>query len=247
MEILYVIGEGSKRDNLELRMSLRSICKYASNVSKVVVVGSPPSWLSDEVVKLEVKDIYDCKHKNILFCIEAAIARDLVRGDFLYSSDDHFYVKPVDFNHYPYFIKRELRRTCHRSDYYYRYHRSLYETRNLLLRHSLPTMDYSQHCNTHMNADIFKSMLPLVHESYDIPYGAEPTSLIMNVWQTRPNPPPLQKRFDLKIRQAKTIREIYDQIGDRDSFSISDSVYENQAIFDFFQKEYPEKCRFERD
>ena len=105
MDILYVIGQGSKHDNLELRWSLRSISKYGANVGNVIVAGFPPDWLSEKVIKIPVRDKYSYKHSNILRCIEEVVDNNIVAGDFLYSSDDHFYVKQTDFDHYPYYIK----------------------------------------------------------------------------------------------------------------------------------------------
>lgn len=245
MDIVYVLGGDSKNDNLELRMSLRSIEKYGKNIGKVVVVGKPTAWLSKEVIKVVVKDEYSFKHQNILRCIEKVVDLCLVEGDFLYSSDDHFYVKNVDFDAYPYFYKCELRGSVNKTDPYYQYHKSLVDTRMLCKKHQFPFMNYSQHCNTHMHTAIIKQCRDIIHESYKFPFGAEPTSLIMNAWQKTLNPPQTTKREDLKILEALTKEEIYRQIGDRDCFSIGDSIFKYKAIYDFFEKEYPEKSRFE--
>lgn len=245
MDVLYIIGKGSKHDNIELRMSLRSIEKYADNLGGVIVVGYPPSWLSPKVVTLTVADKYKYKHPNIFNCIETAVDKGLVNGEFLYSSDDHFYVKSVDFDNYPYFIKGELRQTVLPIDPFYNYHKSLLDTRHLCEKFNLPTQNYSQHCNTHMHADIIKEILPIIHESYKLQYGAEPTSLIMNKWMTRKDAPFLTRRKDLKIRVAKSVQDIYTQVGDRDCFSIGDKIFANKAILQFFQKEYPNKSSFE--
>lgn len=247
MDILYVIGKGSQKNNLELRMSLRSLIKYGKNIGKVIVVGKPPKWLSDEALKLDVTDLYSYKHQNILYCIEKAIEANLVKGDFLYSSDDHFYVKPVDFGDYPYYVKGALRYSVDRVDPHYEYHRSLYDTRLFCVKHGFPTMNYSQHCNTHMHTEVFRRILSLIHESYKLPYGVEPTSFIMNAWQTMPSPPTVIKREDLKIQNAKNVADIYSQIGERDCFSISDRLFRSQAIFDFFDQEYPYSSPFEND
>lgn len=247
MDLLYVIGKGSKRGNLELRMSLRSICKYAKNIGKVVVAGAPPEWLSDEVIKLEVADKYQYKHSNILLCIEEAVTQGLLDGEFLYSSDDHFYCKPVDFDNYPYYYKCALRSQAFRIDPHYKYHKSLVDTRELCLKYGLPTDNYEQHCNTHMHSDIIKGIIEIIHESYLLPYGVAPTSLIMNAWQMIGNPPQCIKRKDLKLLVAESLNDIYEKIGDRDSFSIGDSVFRTTAMADFFAHEYGEPCRFEKD
>ncbi len=245
MDILYIVGDGSRFNNLELRMSLRSICKYGTNIGKVIVAGNPPQWLSDKVIKIKIEDKYTYKHQNILSCIENVIDMELVHGDFLYSSDDHFYCRPVDFANYPYFVKGELRRTFNLTDTFWQYHQSLYDTRKLCQKYNLPAMDYSQHCNTHMNTDVFRSIRNIIHESYKLPYGVEPTSIIMNAWQTLPNPPKLTPRKDIKITEADTVESILEQIGDRDCFSISDGVFKQEAMSVFFCEEFPIKTVFE--
>lgn len=247
MDILYIIGNGSLHDNLELRMSLRSISKYGSGIGRIIVAGKPPEWLSEEVVALDIPDRYSYKHQNILHCIETVVDMGLVDSDFLYSSDDHFYVKPVDFENYPVFLKCDLRTTVNKTDPYYQYHCSLYDTRRLCMKYGLPTVNYSQHCNTHMHSEVIKEIRDIIHESYKLPYGVEPTSIIMNAWQTRPGAPAVQTREDVKILMADSIEDIYKQIGDRDCFSISDTVFGSRAITDFFQSEYSIKSIFEAD
>ena len=248
MDIVYVIGKGSPLNNLELRMSLRSICRFGLNVGKVIVVGKPPDWVSNFAIKVEVKDKYPYKHSNILMCIERLVDMEIVKGDFLYSSDDHFYVKETDFNSYPYYIKSDhLRSIVQKTDDYYKYHKSLVDTRMLLVRHGYPAKDYSQHCNTHMNASVLKDSRDILHESYSLTYGVEPTSFLMNIWATRPDAPKFTLRKDVKISHALTIEDIETQIGDHECFSIGDSVFQGNAMQDFFTKMYPEPCIFEAD
>ena len=246
MDILYVIGKNGPRNHMELRMSLRSICKYGKNIGNLIVAGFPPKWLSDEVVKITIGDKYSYKHSNILRCIEQIVDMGLLNGDFLYSSDDHFYCRDVDFDNYPYYIKGNLRNYVALNDPFYRYHKSLYDTRCLLTKYGYPTKNYSQHCNTHMNAEIIKEIKDLIHESYTLPFGVEPTSLIMNVWQTKDNPPPLEHREDMKFIHAESPSEIYIQLNGRDCFSISDKVLVNEKILNFFNDEFPNPCIFEQ-
>ena len=53
MDMLYILGNGSKHDNQELRWSLRSLEKYGRNVGSIAIVGEPPEWLSPEVKTLK--------------------------------------------------------------------------------------------------------------------------------------------------------------------------------------------------
>jgi hypothetical protein len=247
MDIVYVIGTESKNDNLELRMSLRSISKYGHNIKRVIVVGAPPKWLSDDVVKVWVPDKYVYKHSNILMCLEKVVDLGLVEGDFLYSSDDHFYCRDVDFDNYPYYLKGILRKTVNNLDPFYNYHKSLCDTRMLCQKHGFPVRNYSQHCNTHMHSEVIKRIKPILRESYGLPFGVEPTSIVMNAWMTFPNAPQVVKREDVKILQAKSIADIWEQIGDRDCFSIGDSAFSGKAMMDFFKAEYERRSLYEMD
>ena len=247
MDIVYVVGPNSGHNNIELRMSLRSIARFGLGIGKVVVVGTPPSWLSEEVEKVVVADKYVYKHSNILMCIEKIVDLGIVEGDFLYSSDDHFYCREVDFDNYPYYLKGPLRETVNTLDPFYNYRKSLCDTRQLCIKYGFPTKCYSQHCNTHMHTEVIRAIKPVLHESYNLPFGVEPTSIVMNAWQTFPYAPDVTKREDLKILKARSIADIWEQIGDRDCFSIGDSAFAGRAMMSFFKAEYGIKSIFEKD
>lgn len=246
MNILYVIGKGSKHNDIELRYSLRSICKYGFGIGRVVVAGTPPDWLSKEAVQVCVSDPFCYKHSNILRCIENVVDKGLIEGDFLYSSDDHFYVKPTDFSRYPYYYKSErLRSVVDDMDRFYKYHRSLVDTRMILIKNGLPYRNFSQHCNTHMHSDIIEEYREMIHSTFRLKYGAEPTSLIMNAWSSKKDFPKITLRHDLKIDFADDVRHLREQIGDRESFSIGDAIFNGRSLHDLFNEEFPNKCIFE--
>lgn len=246
MDILYIVGNVSKNDNWELRFSLRSICKFGQNIGRVIVAGTPPDWLSKEAIQVCCSDPYKYKHQNILRCIENVIDKGLLLGDFLYSSDDHFYVKPTDFSAYPYYLKSDnLRSMVDKNDKFYKYHRSLVDTHKLLLNHNLPTKNFSQHCNTHMHTEVFKSIRSIVHESYELPFGVEPTTLIMNKWITLDPSIPLTRRKDAKLDFAHTMDDLKNSIGDRECFSIGDAIFNGLTFTRFCREEFPDKCVFE--
>lgn len=246
MDILYIVGKGSKHDNMELRYSLRSICKYGYGIGKIVIAGTPPDWLSSEAVQVCCSDPFQYKHSNILRCIENVVDKGLVDGDFLYSSDDHFYVRPTDFANYPYYYKSEqLRPFVDDMDRFYKYHKSLVDTRMILIKNNLPYRNYSQHCNTHMNADVVREHREMIHATFKLHYGAEPTSIIMNAWSIRPDFPNTTLRRDSKIDHADNLKHLHEQIGSREAFSIGDAIFNGHALQDFFNEEFPNKCVFE--
>lgn len=248
MDIVYILGKGSKHDNIELRMSLRSICKYGKNIGRVIVAGSPVDWLSDEVVKVPIPVKYKRKHHDILNCVQYVVDNGIVDGEFLLSSDDHFYVKPTDFSNYRYYVKSlHLRNTAVKGEKCYGYHLSLKQTRELLEKHHLPIFNFEQHCNTHLHAKVIRDFKWLLDESYSLERGSPPTTIVMNAWLTTDYAPhDIYKRSDLKMTQASSVEDIRSQIGDRECFSIGDAVFGTPAITDFFKTEYPDKCIYER-
>lgn len=249
MDILYIVGTGSKHDNIELRMSLRSICKYGKNVGRVIVAGYPPDFLSDEVVKVPVANKYHRKHHNLVYCIQQVVDSGYLRGDFLYSSDDHFYVKTVDFDNYPIFFKRtELRNHATPGERHYGYHLSLKETRETLEKFHMPIVNFEQHCNTHMNAEVIRDSHEIIEASYKTERGCAPTTLFMNAWMSRADGPrTFSKRSDIKMRAASSVREIRERIGDAECFSIGDAAFSTNALMDFFKEEFPSPCKYEKE
>ena len=248
MDILYILGTGSKHDNIELRMSLRSIAKYGRGIGRVIVAGYPCDWLSDGVVKVHVPNKYGRKHLNLVYCIQQVVDMGLLKGEFLYSSDDHFYTRHTDFANYPYYVKNfELRNRAVKGERCYGYHVSLVQTRALLEKHGFPILNFEQHCNTHMHAQVVRDFRDLINESYTLERGAAPTSLIMNVWLTQEyGPRTLDLRNDLKIREATNMDDMIQQIGGRECFSVGDSLFSSNVLTDYFKYKYPEKCKYEK-
>ena len=248
MDILYILGTGSKHDNIEIRMSLRSICKYGKNIGRVIVAGDPLDWMSDEVVKVPIPVKFDRKHHEMMNRVQYCVQHGIVDGEFLVSSDDHFYVKPTDFANYPYYVKSlKLRERATKGTRSYGYHLSLKQTRELLERNNMPTIDFEQHCNTHLHAKVCRDFKWLLDASYLLERGSPPTTLVMNAWlTTNYAPTKLIKRRDVKLRTEQTVEDMRAAIGDQECFSISDSIFATDAMMDFFREEYPEKCRYEK-
>lgn len=248
MDILYILGTGSRHDNIEVRMSLRSIAKYGRNVGRVIVAGDPPEWMSDEVVKVPIPVKYSRKHHEMMHRIQYCVMNNIVDGEFLVSSDDHFYVKETDFDNYPYYYKSlALRNTAIQGERCYGYHMSLKQTRELLERHHLPIVNYEQHCNTHIHARIFKEYQDILNESYALERGSPPTTLAMNIWRTTDYAPKeIVKRADIKIKAANSAQNIMAMIGQNECFSIGDSIFATPAIMEFFLSQYPEKSKYEK-
>ena len=248
MHLLYVIGRGSRHDNQELRWSLRAVAKYAKNVTRVVVAGYPPDWLSDEVVKVPVEDVPGAKYKhvNILNAVLTAIDQKAVEGDFLYSSDDHFLCGPMDFDKFPVLRRSGDLPLFKEGEDVGTHKRSLENTRKLLQAAGLAIMQWWTHANTHMNANDAPRVRELVKLGEELGYGRlgyEPTCLFMAVRADREYVP-ITARVGGDIKLGNEFR--LPQKGALPMFSISDKAFKNADFLAYMNREFGAPCRYEK-
>lgn len=239
---------GSRHDNLELRWSLRAIAKYAKNVTRVVVAGYPPDWLSDEVVKVPIEDDPSAhyKHINILNAILKAIDLKAVEGDFLYSSDDHFLCGPMDFDKFPVLRRAGDLPLFAPGEDVGAHKRSLENTRKLLQAAGLSIMQWWTHANTHMDANDAGRVKELVKFGNEHGFGRlgyEPTCLFMAVRADR-EPVAVTKRVGGDIKLKDEFRLPIE--GAIPMFSISDKTFRCPDFLAYMNREFSEPCRYEK-
>ena len=239
MNVLYVVGTGSKWGDNELRYSLRSICKNAYGLNNVYIVGNVPPFVSPAVNALRCDDKCDIPAKNILAKIRAAVKTFADLGEeFLVSSDDHFYIKPVDFDAYP--IHKRGNLPVERQGGSYK--NMLADTRRLLKALRLPATDYCQHANSLVNRTVFRMLDAAWDLAETMEYGVEPLCVVQNAMAEWAGYQSVERK-DCKVGDVKTRAELLEAIGDRDCFSIYDSAVE--VVEPYLQEMFPEKCRFE--
>lgn len=244
MNILYVVGTGSKWSNNELRFSLRSIAKYGQNIDRVFIVGNKPDFVSNEVGYLPCDDPYGAKHKNIHYKMRNAI-RELPLGDhFLISSDDHFYIQDVDFNNYPVYCKEsEIPTRLQKGHLVTNYWRSLFETRELLMRNRLPIYQTNPHCNTHIDVQLWRANKHIFKEAYLLPHGGEINCVMGNLMiahGAKPTP-----YVDCKVKYFDSIKGLKDMLQDKHCFSIGNEAIQC-GIGTLLNELFPDKCKYEK-
>lgn len=251
MDVVYSIGPDDGTDYFNLRMSLRSVAKYAIHVGRVVIAGYRPKWLSEaSVFYRSPGDRRLPKQANILNTIFDVIDAGLVRGEFLYSSDDHFLTRKVDFDAYPYYFKKDRLPTFDdvvRRDGIFKwkgYNRSLTDTRSLLERNGYGVVNFSGHVNTHMHTADAEEVRRLAHQTPVGKDGYEPTCLFMNVRQKRDRIAPTF-REDRKIDVFDDPEAFERDIFSRDTFSVADCLDGNRKFKDEMLRLFPNKSRYE--
>lgn len=249
-DILYIVGKGfSDWRNNELRYSLRSIAKYGKGVGKVVVCGYCPYWLNtDEVLCLPLQDTTTNKHYNITRCIDYAIEHGDLTERFLYSSDDHYYTQPTDFDKYPvYWRGYDLPDTMPEDARWYDI--TLKSTHDCLQAMGLPTRFYAWHGNTWFNTRLWQQqrMVLLRRLAQTMPEACDPTCLMLNYWSAvEPDSMPEQiVRKDGKVTSADTADKIDKAAKAKEVLTTTDAV--GTAMRLWLQQHFNTPCKYERD
>lgn len=245
MDILYVVGTGSKWDNNELRYSLRSIEKNCSGIDRVFLVGYKPDFVNEnEVGYIFCKDKYAIyKHKNIHDKVKTAIKSGLLNNEFLILSDDHFYCKPTDFNNYPiYYSWEQIPSEVPEGRKPGLYWNSIFATRKLLVMHNLPIYNTSLHCAKHINAELMMANEALFMEGLKLRCGAEINLLMGNLMIANGSAPVNMQ--DCKFRDSVDMISAREKINNRHVFSTSDEAIQ-LGIGDILQEMFPDKSRYE--
>ncbi len=120
IDIVYILGTGSRWCDNELRYSIRSVEKHVKNYRNIILVGQKPLFLNDKITFIPAKDTSRNKAKNILHKVLAAVECQEVSENFMFINDDYFFVKDFDAQNCPYQYKCNLEQTLevNKTDYY---------------------------------------------------------------------------------------------------------------------------------
>ena len=253
MDVVYVIGTGSKWDNNELKYSLRSISKYAQHLGDVYIVGDElPSFIHPEKVHyLKVADSKSLSpYQNVAVKIARAFGKWNYLDRFLLSSDDHFFIAPVDFDTWPVHYKADRlpdeRNMNDEGIGDRQYRRVMLDTRRFMEQLELDTKFYEGHTNKLYTREAWLYLcsrwveLFFVEAQYGICLNSPMAATIMKLHPEYP----CVKRKDIKLRHLNT-PEDWIAIENAKSFSIYDSAIKT-GVAEYLQKLFPEKCRFEK-
>ena len=149
MDVLYYIGGGSMRHNIELRFSLRSIEKFGKNIDRVFVVGNKPDFLTN-VEYFWVEDKEDW-WKNAFIKTKTAIEKGISK-DFLLMNDDFFMLADFDAETYPYYHKGEMPNDGNE------YQKVIANTKKVLQGIGATTNHYGVHCPIKINGEKYLTL-----------------------------------------------------------------------------------------
>lgn len=251
MDVVYVLGTGSKWDNNELRYSLRSIAKYGIGLERVIIVGDK---LPDFINAAAVHYLHFCDrperspYQNV-FCKIEHVFRSTDLQQFLLSSDDHFFIEPVDFNHYPVHYKRDIiPETMSPTVGDIRYRRVMGNTRDCIEQMGMLPRFYEGHTNKLYTRQAWdwlhdperRSILyNAVVENDGISFNSVMAAAIMRLHPMYP----CRKREDIKLFHLNT-PEDEEILRHGFSFSIYDSAI-HTGVAEFLARTFPDRSPWE--
>lgn len=271
MDVLYIVGNGSKWDNWELRYSLRSICRYCCHVSHVYICSEKRwPWLADDddiLTFVPFKQPGSRPAKNVFAALSHVIKHTDIADDFLLANDDYFYIRGTDLDELPFYTKGQLP-VANQDDTTGEgaYKAMLRDTARLLASHGLPTTNFSHHCFTHFNRSLFlwAEREGIWAEAQRLKYGASHVTIMANIilyasaityginahrnmdeyleWLSAH----VRMRKDVKIKGEDCPTRLAElkQLG-VECFSIYDSAV-SAGVADYLAELFPKPCYFER-
>lgn len=94
IDLVYILGDGSKWANNEIRYSLRSVEKHFKNAGKVFIVGKCPGFINKaEAEHIPCDDPFNHKLKNAIWKIRMACLTKKIGDPFLLMNDDFFFMR----------------------------------------------------------------------------------------------------------------------------------------------------------
>lgn len=219
-DIVYVLGTGSKYNNLELRYSLRSVDTFIHNHHSLHIVGECPDFIDKRTINhIPAKDHsrhFHWRERNIMEKIKVACLSDDVSSNFLFFNDDHFLLRWVqDIARYPYYYHGEIAlQHVHVENTYYKTRNN---TIKLLKRLGVPNRNFDIHFPIVYNKKLF--MESVASQDWLQPYGYTIKSVYCNVLGIEGVDHP-----DCKVNRPLTIEDARAYVANRELFSVGDQA-----------------------
>jgi len=152
MVVVYSVPSPTSLDMAALNASISSVYANGAGVERVVYVGTPPPSLAAPVEKFHVSPLFarGAKNDNVMDALLRAIYAGVLSGEVLLAPIDFVLESKTDMNSYPIVFSHEKIRTIEDvvvagkgAAVVTRHKVALSDTRKLLERNGLPTVDFS--------------------------------------------------------------------------------------------------------
>jgi len=243
IDLVYVLGNGSKWNDNEIRFSLRSVQKNLKGVRNIYVVGECPAFLQN-VIHVPAKDIFDPSVNadgNMTHKLLQACNLPQLSDNFLFMNDDFIIMQPMVAAEIPWMHKGDMkdRPEAFWKEQFYRHRlRRTFET---LRDRMQTTLQYDYHAPMLMNKNDFR----LVMQQYDYAEGIGLTfrSIYGNAMQLPAEHLTTQKKTVYKNYTSAELVRLTENCG----FLGYNDQGLNRSLIYFLWKNFQEQSNFEKN
>ena len=195
MDIVYILGKGSKFNNEEIRYSLRSLEKFV-NFDRVFIVGECPKFLRN-IIHIPFGDSKNPRVNHLEKINHIIDTVPDLSENFVLMYDDIFFIDKFDIDNLPNYYKGEM---VNYSGIDSNFKKSMSDTKDYLESKGASILNYSVHKPVIYNKTLWKSID--WSEVYKAPHGLSPRCIYGNM--TCKNP---VKCVDVKYHYANEIKK----------------------------------------
>lgn len=161
IDLVYILGGGSRWNNNEIRYSLRSVENYFLNAGRVFIIGECPEWATNIIhIKVPDKDSNKLLNARAKYLVAAKDKR--ISDNFALMNDDFFFLKPtkkID-NYSRGTLDQMMKLHPTKNGYYYR---SLWDTRKRLDTMGIPNaIDFEIHAPMIFNKEKLLTTISMI-------------------------------------------------------------------------------------
>ena len=236
-DIVLPLGSGSRYDNFELRMALRSIARYAVNIRNIYIVSAtPPDWLC-QVKILNIPDRHKHnKDANIIDKLLAAATLPELSSRFIFWSDDQAALHGFDAANLP--VSCNLRKYEH------------FKAEKIWHRRMRNTFEYLQKNNIYLNCNFDTHLpMPMLKEQFcqimqNTAYQQEPGYCVNTLYCGMSG---LQGGVEQKLIKytAETANKLHTLKQDKLFLGYNDAAMTSD-LPRLLQEHFKEKCKYEK-
>lgn len=233
MDVLYVLGTGSKFNNEELKFSLRSLERFGKNIGRIILIGEKPDFLDYSKIEHHPFEESGVKEYRIASKILFACEEGIVSGNFLFCNDDFFFTQSFDANNYPFYNKGSLLNGEPKTAY----QEHLKITRDFLVSKGKSTKHFDVHTPIIYNSEKFMALRECWETSKKT-IGMVVKSIYCNMYGFLGMP-----YNDIKLKSLQLPSDL-NLLKTSNCFSIADEAW-NKGVKNHLQHLFPTKSKYE--
>lgn len=211
----------------ELRFALRSIDKYLTGFTNLIIIGQPPEWYNG--IYMKVQDYPDRKQFTIYNKLLLATNREDVADNFILWNDDHFLLRHIDVTDIKYWYEGMLADTNSKT-YGVRYYQAIQNTLRIIPN----TFNFDIHVPIIFNKAKFRAM-----------FSNKTTEICIKSYYCTVSGVNGEPMTDLKINQLFSEDAIRELLKGRIFFSTGSNGI-RIPMMKVFNELYPDKSQWEK-